>query len=262
MKVWGSIEAPQRIEFISYSPEYRHQVLNVIRKSFFQFETVSVGSEINKNVEAQKDLELLCDDVLKRSGVSLIAREVETDKIVGAALNVVQVSVVVLIRTLNSKSYFKVKQPSSGAPTYFEKFRDKCKTDNAKSLINYMIEADSKVDIFEHFQVDSLLEIMFLAVLEEYGRKSIGLNLFKYSVELAQGLKSGKYLEDFLTNNEPSPKLVSSLLTGKYSQILGTKLGFEVIYQEPFANYSFNGKSFAERVGDPSLVSHLAAKRL
>lgn len=127
--------------------------------------------------------------------------------------------------------------------------------------MNYMIEADSKVDVFDHFQVDSLLEIMFLAVLEEYGRKSIGLSLFKYSVELAQGLKNGFFLE-FLTNNEPSPKLVSSLLTGTYSQTLGAKLGFEVIYQEPFANYSFNGKSFAERVGDPSLVSHLAAKRL
>lgn len=103
MKVWGSIEVPQKIEFISYSPEYRDQVLNVIRKSFFQFETVSVGSGINKNVEAQKDLELLCDDVLKRSGVSLIAREIENDKIVGAALNVVQVRAEILIRSLNSK---------------------------------------------------------------------------------------------------------------------------------------------------------------
>jgi hypothetical protein len=91
MKVWGSIEAPNKIEFISYSPEFHDQVLEVIRKAFFAYETVAVASGIDKNVEAQKDLEQLCDDVLKRSGVSLIARDVEKNLIVGVALNVIQV---------------------------------------------------------------------------------------------------------------------------------------------------------------------------
>lgn len=91
MKIWGSLEVPQKIEFISYSPEYRDQVMNVMRKSFFQYETVSVGSEIDKNIEAQNDLELLCDDALKRSGVSIVARDVEKDLIVGVTINVIQV---------------------------------------------------------------------------------------------------------------------------------------------------------------------------
>lgn len=91
MKVWGSIEVPFKIEFISYEPKYREQVLNVIRKSFFLYETVSVASEIDKNIGGQKDLELLCDDVLRKSGVSIIARVVENDEIVGVALNVIQV---------------------------------------------------------------------------------------------------------------------------------------------------------------------------
>lgn len=91
MKSWGFIEVPEKIEFISYSLEYRDQVLNVIRKSFFQYETVSVGSEIDKNIAAQQELEILCDDVLTKSGVSLMARDVEKDLIVGVSLNVVQV---------------------------------------------------------------------------------------------------------------------------------------------------------------------------
>jgi hypothetical protein len=94
MKVWGSIEVPTKIEFISYSPKYYDQVLEVIRKSFFLYETVSIASEIDKNIEGQKDLELLCDDVLKKSGVSIIARDVEKDKIVGVALNVIQVGII------------------------------------------------------------------------------------------------------------------------------------------------------------------------
>lgn len=128
--------------------------------------------------------------------------------------------------------------------------------------MNYMIVADSKIDLFEHFQVDSLLEIMFLAVLEEYGRKGIGFNLFKHSVELGQDLKRGKDLEKYLSSCDPCPQIVSSLLTGIGSQKVAAKLELEILYQEPFANFSFNGKSFAERVGDPSLVYHLAAKRL
>lgn len=125
-----------------------------------------------------------------------------------------------------------------------------------------MITADSKVDLYEHFKINSLFEIMFLAVLEDYGRKGIGLNLCKYSLEVAQSLKNGKDVGKYLLNGEPLPQLVSSLFTGRNTQIIGEKLGFEIVYQESFSNYSFNGKSFTERVGDPSLVYHVAAKRL
>lgn len=91
MKTFGSIYIPQEIEFISYSPGYHEGVLEVMRKSFFQYESVCIGTEINKTIEAQKDLEILCEDVLRKSGVSVIARDVESDKIVGVCLNVVQV---------------------------------------------------------------------------------------------------------------------------------------------------------------------------
>lgn len=90
--VWGTIEVPDKIEFVSYSPEYYEQVLDVMRNSFFQYETVSVASGVNKNVEAQKDLEILCSDVLKRNSISLMARDVDKDKIVGISLNVIQVA--------------------------------------------------------------------------------------------------------------------------------------------------------------------------
>jgi len=239
MKVWGLIKIPQRIEFISYSPEYREQVLNVIRESFFRYETVSVGSEIDKSLAAQKDLEMLCEDVLERSNVSLLAKDIDADVVVGVALNVIQ-----------------VKPTSTDTSSYFETFRDNhCKTENAKSLLNYMIAADSKVDLFERFNVNVLFEMTFLAVLKEYGGKGIGYNLTKYSLELAQAIKDN-------SKSLLRPHLASVLWTGTYSQKIGNKLGFKVIYEEPFANYSFNGKTFAERNGDPKLVYHLSAKRI
>lgn len=128
--------------------------------------------------------------------------------------------------------------------------------------MNYMIEADSRVDVFEMFQVDSLLEIMFLATLMDYGRKGIALNLCKYSVELARDLKNGKDLEVYLNQSQPRPKLVTALWTGRRTQIIGEKLEFEVIFKEPFSNFSFKGRTFAEAVGDLSLHYHVAAKKI
>jgi hypothetical protein len=128
--------------------------------------------------------------------------------------------------------------------------------------MNYMIVADSKVDAFELYQVDSLLEIMFLATLKEYGRQGIGFNLCKYSVDLARDLKNGKDVETYLTQGQPKPQLATALWTGRNTQIIGEKLEFEVIYKESFSNFSFNGKTFAEANGDLNLEYHVAAKSL
>ncbi|CAG9806245.1 unnamed protein product [Chironomus riparius] len=220
----------KNIEFIPYNSTYYDQTIEVIRKAFFKYETVSVGSEIDQNVEAQRDLEGLCDDALKKSDVSIIARDVELDKIVGVAINVKQ-----------------TKQVGSDEKSYFERISDECKTKSAKSLMNFMIAADAKVDLFEKFNVDSLFEIMFLAVLKEYGRQGIGYELCKYSIDNAK-------------NNDL--KLISSLFTGRNTHAIGRKLGFEVVFEESFNNYSFNGKTFAERCCDPELTYHLAAKSL
>lgn len=128
--------------------------------------------------------------------------------------------------------------------------------------MNYMIVADSRVDAFEIFSVDSLLEIMFLAVLGDYRGCGIGLNLVKYSVKLATALKNGTECDEFLAPGEPKPKLVTALWTGRATQVIGQKLGFEVIYKEPFSNFSFKERTFAERVGDLSLEYHVGAKRI
>lgn len=137
-----------------------------------------------------------------------------------------------------------------------------CKTENAKRLMDYMIVADSRVDIFSRFNVEVLMEIMFMAVLKEYEGKGIGINLCKYSVELARNLKHGIDLEKFLSPGVNPPQLVAVLWTGRGSQKIGHKLGFDIIFQEPFSNFTFRGETFAERVGDPTLDNHVSVKQI
>ena len=125
-----------------------------------------------------------------------------------------------------------------------------------------MIEADSRVDAFELFKVDSLLEIMFLATLKEYGHNGIGRYLCQYSIDLARDLKKGKDLETFLKPGQLQPKLVTSLFTGRNTIAIAKKLQLKVIFEESFRNFSFNGKSFAESVNDLDLNYQLVAKLL
>ena len=63
----------------------------VIRNSFFKYEIGCVTCEIDSSLQAMKDLEKLCEEVLRSSGVSIIAKDVNNDEIVGVALNMIQV---------------------------------------------------------------------------------------------------------------------------------------------------------------------------
>ena len=83
-------KSTRAIEILRYDARYRDQSMEVLRKSFFQQEIVCIGSEVNLTPQAQKDLEQLCLDVAD-GGVSLIARDTDTDTIVGVSFNVLQV---------------------------------------------------------------------------------------------------------------------------------------------------------------------------
>lgn len=125
-----------------------------------------------------------------------------------------------------------------------------------------MIEADSRVDAFEKFKVDALLEVMFLATMPDFRGQGIGFKLVKHSIELAAQLKAGKDCEQYLAPGEPCPKIVAALMTGRETQKIAKKLNFEVIFREPFSNYSFRGRNFAERVGDLTLENEVVVTRL
>ncbi|ETN67058.1 hypothetical protein AND_001142 [Anopheles darlingi] len=167
------------IEIVRYEDRYREQALEVLRKSFFLHEMVCIGAEVDRTPQAQKDLEQLCLDVAN-GGVSLIARHQPTDTIVGVSFNVLQT-------------------PSGPDDcNYFEQFRDtKCTTDSSRSLMQYMITMDAKVNLFERFNVTCLLEIMFLATLPDYEGRGIGTRLVEESVRLAQKLPLQKSLSSF-----------------------------------------------------------------
>lgn len=87
---WGSLENGQ-IEFESLSDETLEGALDVIRKAFFPYESVSVGVELISEPGASEELEELCL-LAAKDGVSVVAIDITTNEVVGVAFNKLQVS--------------------------------------------------------------------------------------------------------------------------------------------------------------------------
>lgn len=247
---WGSLENG-RIEFESLSDETLEGALEVIRKGFFPHESVSVAVELISEPGASEELEELCLNAAK-DGVSVVAIDITTNEVVGVAFNKLQVST------------------NSSEKSFFERFSDNCRYKSSKSLTDFMISVDSRINLFKHYYVNCILEIMFLAILPAYGKRRIGEMLITSSLELGKELKRGENVRipitihgsNEITNADVVPALTSAIMTSNYSSRIASKLHFDILLELSYDDFEFNGKKFSERIGQEHRRCILVAKRL
>lgn len=89
-RIWGTTQ-DGRIEFESLTDETLEGALEVIRQSFFLYESVSVGVDLMSEPGACEELEELCL-IAAKDGVSVVARDIFANKVVGVCFNKIQVS--------------------------------------------------------------------------------------------------------------------------------------------------------------------------
>ncbi|XP_076181044.1 uncharacterized protein LOC143153559 isoform X2 [Ptiloglossa arizonensis] len=247
---WGSTD-DGAIEFESLTEDTLEGALNVMRKSFFPNESVCKGVALVFESGASKELEQLCLEAAK-DGVSVVAIEVATGEVVGAAFNKIQVS------------------KSSSEKGAFEKFSENCKYKSSKALMEFMIHVDTRINLFNHFNTDCIFEIMFLATLPDKQKRRIGELLVSSSIELAKELKRGKSVktpvkmndDNTIQNLDAVPSLVSAIMTSDYSQKIAAKCGFEILTRINYTDFYFGEKSYSERIGNEHPNCILVAKRL
>ncbi|KAM0729249.1 hypothetical protein ACS0PU_004603 [Formica fusca] len=247
---WGSTE-DGRIEFESLTDETLEGALNVMRKSFFAYESVSKAVDLNSEPGACEEIEELCLNAAK-DGVSVVAIDITSNKVVGVCFNKIQVF------------------DSSSEKSYFESFSDNCRYKSSKALVDFMINVDSKINLFKHYNVSCILELMTLATHPAYGKRRIGELLIVSSLELGKELRRGKNVRipvtihgnDELTNADKKPTLASAIMTSKYSQRIAAKLHFDQLMEISYDKFEFDGKKFSQKIDREHQKCVLVAKTL
>lgn len=136
--------------------------------------------------------------------------------------------------------------------------------------MEFMMGVDSKVNLFKHYNVECILEIMFLVTSPTHTRRRIAELLVSCSMEIGKELKNGKAVkspvmikgDDRIHNYDCVPGLVSAIMTSNYSKKVATKLGFDLLYEAFYDQYHHDGAKYSDRIGKEHLSSILCAKRL
>lgn len=136
--------------------------------------------------------------------------------------------------------------------------------------MDFMIDVDSKFDLFKHYNTTCLLELMFLGTLRTHRKRRIAELLVSSSIEIGRQLNNGKTVkipvkingDDKINNINLTPSIISAIMSSNYSQKIAGKLGFDCLIEVKYSDYTFGDKTYAERIGDIHCTSRLVAKRL
>ncbi|XP_037029399.1 uncharacterized protein LOC119069449 [Bradysia coprophila] len=221
--------------------------LKVLQK-YYDTENVAIGLELDLpgNEDAREALIRYSIDSAE-DGISLLAREIATDTIVGSVTNKIQ-----------------VKPNSPDEKTFSEIFKEKyCKNEKSQLYVQSIIDAANKYDVFTTYKTDCYVELMFLSTLPQYRQKSIASSLCLYTVKIADALKYGIGLDKLPENlRKYRPTCVVAMFASNYSSAIGRKLGFDFIDENSYEDAYFNGKKMSDRIGKLHKSWFMAVKKL
>ena len=214
---------------------------------------------VSKDPEAIGELRDLTNAAAK-DGISVIAIDKNTNKVVGTAFNKIQVCLYNLLNHSNIKQNFQVKNDP-----VFENFARSWKNPRSKAFVEIMATVDSLCNLFDYCQTDCLLELMFLTTATDYRGKGIAKKLSEITLEIGTSLAKGVNVRKSLDGTElplgPRPKVISAMFATIATQKIGRHLGFEMV-AEKFYEMEFQGTKFSDVITNGSTKITLEYKRL
>ncbi|KAF9405789.1 hypothetical protein HW555_013609 [Spodoptera exigua] len=222
--------------------------LKVIRDSFFKTEPLCKAVGLLEEPGAAEELMQTCYDAAK-DGVTLVASDTSTNEIIGVVFNKIQVTI-----------------PKE--ENYYEKLRRNCKHRSVRAFLDFSIDLEMKANIHQRYDTNCFIEVMYLATLPDFKHKNVGSLLGLCTYDLGKKLFNGEDVKTPLSNNEDItnfeaiPNLLVALTTSKYTQRMGVKFGYEKVVEVRYDDYSYNGKSFRESIGDEHQTCQVLVKRL
>ncbi len=211
----------------------------MIRDSHF-----AIATGVTKCPQSQREWQALFGEALKNNKVSLIAKDIKTDKVVGVALSL-----------LVKKSHCKDELSE------YDKMKDAIlKSENARKLLSVLRNMHTKHNFFEEFGVKCLASAQYLSVVPEYRQLKVGSYLNYYLMEMLNNWEHLEHIPEDMKNCPP--EILTALLTSPYSQKLIPKKGFAILENFQHKDIVINGKSVADWNGLPDSCSLLVAQKL
>ncbi|XP_014611834.1 PREDICTED: uncharacterized protein LOC106791019 isoform X1 [Polistes canadensis] len=197
-------------------------------------ENIAIGLGMFEEPGAPEEMQLIFKEVVK-DGISIIALDSDTKEMAGVVFN---------------KMHIPLKEGDEDAlGRYVNK---NIKHRSCIELIRFLNNFESKVNIFEKYDTDAILEMFYIATDKKYRRRGIGLGLTKSSFALGKMLQKGEIkkvsMGGEIVLENAIPNIAIAIYSSNYSIRIGEKLRGECLAELLYEDYTFNGKKMSERI--------------
>ncbi|XP_012270826.1 uncharacterized protein LOC105694575 isoform X2 [Orussus abietinus] len=206
---------------------------------------IAIGVGMFEEFGAPEEMIPLFKEVIKDS-CSIVAVHLEKQQVVAVAFNKLHVP-------LNSEE----EDP-------FSLFiQENIKHASCLGLINFINNIESKVDLFEKYDVSAILEIFYMGTDSEYRGCGIGQELVEATIKFVKCLAEGKVTRTEIGENttleEVKPEVVFGVFASNFSQRIAEKFNFTWLATISYDEYLHEGKKLSERIGSEHKTARLGA---
>ncbi|GAB0097860.1 uncharacterized protein DMENIID0001_135380 [Sergentomyia squamirostris] len=222
------------------------EVLSVHREAYMKYANTFILFDLNKpeNENALREYEQMVF-VLLKAGISLVARHRTSNKIIGYCINMIH------------------SRQEPGKPNFYEAFRNKAHFPLIRQLLNFRIDKDKQIDLFNMYGIDHYFEMVYTATLPEFRMHKIATDLMVCAIQLAKELAAGKYpsiIDPSLIGKRP--RIVFGSGSSKYAIKIVDKLGFTPVKIFPLNQLKANGVLVSQKIPSEHTKSTLQVLKL
>ncbi|XP_011179098.2 uncharacterized protein LOC105210067 [Zeugodacus cucurbitae] len=232
------------LEIVKITEELYDDAVKLFTDNFMQQENACIATEVPSSPQAIAELQGFCRELLTEN-ISFAARNIANGELAAIAINHLMSA-----KPDNLPLFGSVQQVQSPS---------------VACINDFLQRIEINADIYKTLQVDCVFEIVFLSTSTKYVKRGLASALSECSIEYARRLQQGTVPPEDLPAEKVralKPSAVCSVFTSIYTQRIGRKFNFEILNQIPYTEFSFEGKTFAERIDPKHTFSTFEALRL
>ncbi|XP_012236197.1 uncharacterized protein LOC100749231 [Bombus impatiens] len=211
-------------------------------------ENLAIGLGMFEEDGAPEEMLLVFKEVIK-DGTTLIAVDKKTNELAAVAFNKLHA------------------RPKEGVKDELEVFiEENLRHQTCRQLVKLLDDTQCSVDIFERNNANGALELFYLGTNPRYQGRGIGRQMVEKCIEFGRGLLNGTMkrtsIDGDVLEQHVLPEIIFGIFASNYSQRIADKLGFEVLHEFRYEDYSFAGRKMSERIGDVHRTARLQVLKL